>query len=137
MAAPATTPTTPLLRPLPDPETGLDSPAELAAALVARGGRSRSDGGGWGGDRDADADDGDRSARPDACEAAAVARVLASPPDAPLAPSDRGLLWRLRWALAPDPRALPHVLRAGAGRSGLADLVAALPPPRRPCCRAL
>ena len=126
-AAPATT--TPLLRPLPDPETGLDSPAELAAALVARGGRSRSDGGGrGGGDRDTDGDDGDRAARPDAREAAAVARVLASPPDAPLAPADRGLLWRLRWALAPDPRALPHVLRAGAGRAGVADLVAALPP---------
>lgn len=109
------------LRPLIDPEAGLDSPAELQAASLARAA--------GGGD-----DDDARGAPLAAGERAAVDALLRAPPGGGISAADRALLWRLRGVLAADERALPLVLRAvaSAGRGGPAAveaIVASLPPP--------
>lgn len=133
---PPSTSTARLLRPLYDPETGLDSPAELKGQRMARAAAARASararGAGGGGGDEAAA----RAARPDAAERAALDALLAAPPGRPLSAQDRALVWRLRWALAPDPGALPLVLRAAdmpgdaAGAAGVGVLLAGWAPVR-------
>ena len=121
----------PRFRPLFDPEAGLDSPAELKASLLAArgaGGRGAGERGGKGGKGGGGGrNGGDRSARPDAAERAAIDALLWQPPGRPLAAADRALLWRFRWHLASssasdsgasDGRALALVLRAASSMPG-------------------
>eukprot|EP00887_Chlorella_sp_A99_P006299 scaffold3.g6299.t1 len=81
---------------LSDPEVGRENPSELKAQKLAR---SLTRG------------LVDRALKPDTEERRAIAAVLAYPPNRPLAPEDRALLWRFRFALTSDPRALTKFLK--------------------------
>lgn len=80
-----------------DPELGRDNPCEFKAQKLARG-LSRGV--------------VDRGLKPDTEERRRIAAVLALPPNRPLSADDRALLWRFRFALTSDPRALTKFLKA-------------------------
>lgn len=80
---------------LSDPEVGRVNPCELKAQKLAR---SRAGASG-------------RDAKPDTGERKAIAAILNLPPNKPLKEEDRTLLWRFRWALTGDQRALTRVLK--------------------------
>lgn len=80
---------------LSDPEVGRVNPCEVKALKLAR-----SRGGGSG-----------RDVKPDTMERKAIAAILNLPPNKPLREEDRTLLWRFRWALTGEQRALTRVLK--------------------------
>jgi phosphatidylinositol 3-kinase len=81
---------------LMDPEVGLESPAALKAQKLARGaGHALAD----------------RSLRPDTEERARIEAVLALPPNRAPELEDRELMWRFRYALSTDHRALTKFLK--------------------------
>uniref|UniRef100_A0A1D2AFT8 phosphatidylinositol 3-kinase n=2 Tax=Auxenochlorella protothecoides TaxID=3075 RepID=A0A1D2AFT8_AUXPR len=82
--------------PIQDPELGRDNPSELKARKLAR---SHTRG------------LVDPSAKPGAEERAALDAVLAAPPTRALGGAEQALLWRYRYALASERRALTRFLR--------------------------
>lgn len=80
-----------------DPEVGKENPAEIKAQKLARSSRRGQV---------------DSSLRPNTSEKARINAVLASPPGRPLLPEDRELLWRFRYALVNDGRALTSFLKS-------------------------
>mmetsp|Transcript_20231 Transcript_20231/g.60979 ORF Transcript_20231/g.60979 Transcript_20231/m.60979 type:complete len:864 (+) Transcript_20231:256-2847(+) len=79
---------------LNDPEVDRPNPVDLKVQKLARSGAAG----------------GDLDAKPDAEEKRQIAVVLAYPPNRSLSPEDRALLWRFRWALTGESRALTRVL---------------------------
>lgn len=80
-----------------DPEVGKENPAEAKAQKLARSSRRGQV---------------DSTLRPNTLEKARINAVLASPPGRPLLPEDRELLWRFRYALVSDGRALTSFLKS-------------------------
>eukprot|EP00877_Chromochloris_zofingiensis_P002248 jgi/Chrzof1/12023/Cz06g18140.t1 len=81
---------------LHDPEVGWENPAELKAAKLAR---SLTRG------------VIDRDLKPNSDERRRIAAVLRLPPNKPLHADDRALLWRFRFSLTGDKRALTKFLK--------------------------
>ncbi|GAB4822067.1 hypothetical protein N2152v2_009113 [Parachlorella kessleri] len=81
---------------LHDPEVGRENPAELKAQKLARSVTRGMV---------------DRALKPDTEERARIEAVLDYPPNRPLGGEDRMLLWRFRFALTSDKRALTKFLK--------------------------
>ncbi|CAK0784160.1 hypothetical protein CVIRNUC_007363 [Coccomyxa viridis] len=86
----------PTLQLIPDPEVGRENPSELKAAKLARGMARGVE---------------DRDLKPNTQERQQIEAIIVGPPNRPLAPEQRMLLWCFRWSLVGEPRALTKVLR--------------------------
>jgi phosphatidylinositol 3-kinase len=83
-----------------DPEIGRPNPSEHKAQKLARSSTGNRTG------------VVDKNLKPDTEERRRIAAILASPPNVPLSSSDKMLLWRFRYALTSEPRALTKFLKS-------------------------
>jgi phosphatidylinositol 3-kinase len=90
-----------------DPEIGRPNPSEHKAQKLARSSIGNRTG------------VVDKNLKPDTEERRRIAAILASPPNVPLSSSDKVLLWRFRYALTSDPRALTKFLKSVDWRDAL------------------
>ncbi|BDA44872.1 phosphatidylinositol 3-kinase VPS34 [Coccomyxa sp. Obi] len=86
----------PNLQVISDPEVNRENPSELKAAKLARSMARGVE---------------DRDLKPNTKERQQIEAVIVAPPNRPLTPEERALVWRFRWSLTGEPRALTKVLR--------------------------